>query len=133
MIGFIIVTHGNLGKELIQTAELILNTTLNVSNICIPVQFDFDTIRKTVKDSIKSANKGSGVIVLTDLFGGTPSNICITLLDEMVLEIISGVNLPMVLKTASIKETKDIKAAVEILKKYGQMNISSAREFLKKE
>ena len=132
MIGTVIVTHGNLAAELLKTAEAIAGDKVDIISISIDSNENPEAIRHKVKTAIKSADKGDGVLILTDMFGGTPSNICISFLDEFKAEVVSGVNLPMVLKIPFIKDKSSLSDAANSIKEYGQKNISMATDLLHK-
>jgi len=105
MIGALIITHGRLGNELIKSAELIKGPLENVLPICIDQAKDVEEAKREINGAIKKLDKGKGVLILTDLFGGTPSNISLSFIKEDKVEVLTGVNLPMVLK---LSETKKI-------------------------
>lgn len=105
MIGIIIVSHGELGEALIKSAEMIFENASRIFAISIAsVSVEADSFRKKLLDTIDEADEGNGVIILTDLFGGTPSNLAISALGIKNIEIIAGVNLPMVLKLLTLRE-----------------------------
>jgi len=131
MIGVLIITHGNLGYELIQAAELIKGRIDGVLAISVDPTKGVEELKKEITSSIKKVNKGKGVLILTDLFGGTPSNLSLSFLKEGKLEVISGVNLPMLLKLPDIRE-KDLADFACSIKDYGMRNISLASEILNK-
>ncbi|MDO9528456.1 MAG: PTS fructose transporter subunit IIA [Syntrophales bacterium] len=131
MVGVLIITHGNLGYELIQSAELIKGRMDGVLAISVDPTKGVEELKKEISSSIKKVNKGKGVLILTDLFGGTPSNLSLSFLKEGKLEVISGVNLPMLLKLPDIRE-KDLADFAYSVKDYGMKNISLASEILNK-
>ncbi|MBI5182805.1 MAG: PTS sugar transporter subunit IIA [Nitrospinae bacterium] len=130
MIGVVIITHGSLGIELLKTAEMIIGKTRNVNVVSIDQNNSVDLARARISNAIKEVDAGDGVLVLTDMFGGTPSNISISFLDELNIEVVSGVNLPMLMKVPSIEEKSDIKEAANLIKEYGRENISVASDLL---
>src|SRR5579862_1905445 len=101
MIGGVIVTHGQLANELVAAAEMIVGEFEHITAVSIGWHDDVDVARDQVSEAIERANKGSGVIVLTDMFGGTATNIAATFMGETAVEVVTGVNLPMVIKMAS--------------------------------
>lgn len=131
MVGVLIITHGNLGYELIQAAELIKGRMDGVLAISVDPTKGVEELKKEISSNIKKVNKGKGVLILTDLFGGTPSNLSLSFLKKGKLEVISGVNLPMLLKLPDIREENLADFAYSI-KDYGMKNISLASEILNK-
>ncbi|HNS53746.1 MAG TPA: PTS sugar transporter subunit IIA [Syntrophales bacterium] len=133
MIGVLVVTHGNLGNELIKVAELIKGPQQGILSISVDASRGLDDLRKEITASIRKVDSGSGVLVLTDLFGGTPSNVSLAFLKEGKVEVVTGVNLPMLLKVPDVREKENdlAKFAAEI-RDYGKKNIYLASEVLKK-
>jgi PTS system mannose-specific IIA component len=130
MIGVIITTHGNLGSELIKAAELIRGSLKGVLHVTIDQNKGVETIKKEISTGIKKLDQGQGVLILTDLFGGTPSNISLSFLKDGKVEVITGVNLPMLLKLPDIREGSTLKEFAQLVKDYGVKNISLASEVL---
>lgn len=126
MIGAVIITHGRLGGELLNIAELISGKQENFKAISITSMDKVDDARKKIKNAIKEVDKGKGVLLLTDMFGGTPSNISLSFLDESNVEVITGVNLPMLLKLLDSREEKELKELANLIMEYGRKNISVA-------
>ena len=131
MVGVLIITHGNLGYELIQAAELIKGRMNGVLAISVDPTKGVEDLKKEITSSIKKVDRGKGVLILTDLFGGTPSNLSLSFLKEGKLEVVTGVNLPMLLKLQDIRE-KDLPDFAYFIKDYGRRNISLASEILNK-
>ncbi|MEA1935368.1 MAG: PTS fructose transporter subunit IIA [Thermodesulfobacteriota bacterium] len=131
MVGVLIITHGNLGCELIQAAELIKGRMNGVLAISVDPTKGVEELKKEITSSIKKVNMGKGVLILTDLFGGTPSNLSLSFLKEGKLEVVSGVNLPMLLKLPDVRE-KNLTEFAYFIKDYGRRNISLASEILNK-
>ena len=131
MVGVLIITHGNLGYELIQAAELIKGRMNGVLAISVDPTKGVEELKKEITSSIKKIDKGKGVLILTDLFGGTPSNLSLSFLKEGKLEVVSGVNLPMLLKLPDVRE-KGLTEFAYFIKDYGRRNISLASEILNK-
>ncbi len=133
MIGVLVITHGNLGNELIKVAELIKGPQQGTLSISVDASRGLDDLRKEITASIRKVDSGSGVLVLTDLFGGTPSNVSLAFLKERKVEVVTGVNLPMLLKVPDVREKENdlAKFAAEI-RDYGKKNIYLASEVLKK-
>jgi PTS system mannose-specific IIA component len=132
MIGVIITTHGNLGSELIKAAELIKGKLEGVSYISVDQTSGMEEIKKQISSSIKKLEQGQGVLILTDLFGGTPSNISLSFLKEGKLEVVTGVNLPMLLKLYDKRQEMTLKDFSLYIKDYGKKNIYLASEVLSK-
>lgn len=103
MIGLVLVTHGGLAAELIAAMEHVVGPQAYVKGVCIGPDDDMDQRRKEILDAAKAVNLGDGVILLTDMFGGTPSNLAISVMDKAKGEVIAGVNLPMLIKLASAR------------------------------
>ncbi|GAK57119.1 PTS system mannose/fructose-specific component IIA [Candidatus Vecturithrix granuli] len=131
MVGGVIVSHGQLGKELIATAEMIVGKIPNITSVSIDVTSDVETSREQIRQAIKSVNNGAGVVIFTDMFGGTPSNISLSFLDEANIEVITGVNLAMLLQLSTSGKAEPFQQIVQSLKQRGQENIHIASEFLK--
>lgn len=132
MIGIVLVTHGQLGSALLQTAETVLEKKPEgvVSLRIDPLQ-PVTSLRKSIKQSIKSVANGQGVLLLTDMFGGTPSNLAYSFLEEGVLEVVSGVNLPVLLRAVSLRENHELAALAREVEDYGKKSIYRASSFLK--
>ena len=131
MIGVLIITHGNLGHELIKAAEMIKGDTRGIIPVSLDAKTGVDDIKKEIISAIKKADSGEGVLIMTDLFGGTPSNISLSFLKEEKVEVVTGVNLPMLLKISDIREEKKKLAEfANLVKVYGRKNIYLASEIL---
>ncbi|MFB3816785.1 MAG: PTS sugar transporter subunit IIA [Candidatus Methylomirabilales bacterium] len=133
MIGIVIVTHAELGTELLRTAEEIVGKLPRVEAVSIHATEQIDRARKKIEGVLQRVNDGSGVLILTDLFGGTPSNLVLSYLEAGRLEVVTGVNLPMLMKLPALREEADLRALADKLAKYGQRNILVASEFLAKQ
>lgn len=132
MIGVLITTHGNLGSELIRAAELIRGSLKGVVPVSVDQTKGVEDLKKEISTAIKKLDQGKGVLILTDLFGGTPSNISLSFLKEGKVEVITGVNLPMLLKLPDIREGMQLQEFARLIKDYGIKNISLASEILSK-
>jgi len=130
MIGIIIVTHGNLALELKSVMEHILGVQKNIEIICISSDDDLDERKKDIEGSIKKIGNNNGIVMLTDMFGGTPSNLAISFLKTGKIEIISGVNLPMLVKLIGLRDSNDFNGVVQETKDSAQKYISIASEIL---
>jgi PTS system mannose-specific IIA component len=130
MIGIIIVTHGNLALELKSAMEHILGVQKNIEIICISSDDDLDERKNDIEGSIKKIDNNSGIVMLTDMFGGTPSNLAISFLKTGKIEIISGVNLPMLVKLIGLRDSNDLNRVAQETKDSAQKYISIASEIL---
>ncbi len=133
MIGGVIITHGDLGATLLQVAEKIMGKKLSLPVISIDWKDGVSQISKKeqeIKTAIKRENRGKGVVVFTDIFGGTPTNLCVSLLKSMDVEIITGINLPLLLKFLSERDKMPIQELTRALVKRGKESIGRIRDFL---
>lgn len=132
MTGILIVTHADMGAALIDTLEFILgNKQEKLDAISIDIKQDPESLRKKIKRGIKDVYCENGVIIFTDMFGGTPSNLAYAFLEEGKVEVISGVNLPILLKAVTSREKMEIKALTAALIEHGKKSISLASDILK--
>ena len=109
MIGLVVVTHGRLAVELIAALEHVVGPQSAVMTICIGPDDDMEKRRKEILSSVEKVDSGKGVILLTDMFGGTPSNLAISIMDQSNVEVIAGVNMPMLIKLASNRKAGSLK------------------------
>ena len=130
MVGIIVVAHGGLAQAFVETAEMIVGPTDGFKACSFAQGSDVDSLRRMLKNSIKEVNKGEGVIILTDMFGGTPSNISLSFLENGKVEVVTGVNLPMVITALTKRKGKDIVELTSLLKDGGSKNIHIASEIL---
>jgi PTS system mannose-specific IIA component len=130
MIGLILVTHGKLANEFLVALEHVVGPQTSVATICIGPHDDMEARRHEIAAAIKTVDTGKGVIILSDLFGGTPSNLAISLLDSGRVEVIAGVNLPMLIRLDSARKNLDVKEAVAAAREAGRKYISVASEVL---
>ena len=130
MIGIIVVTHGNLALELKSAMEHILGVQRNIEIISIKPDDDLEIKKSALEESIKRVNEDNGTIILTDMFGGTPSNLAISFLEMGKVEIISGVNLPMLVKLIDLRDSNDLQKVARESKESAQKYISIASEIL---
>ncbi len=132
MTGILVVTHANLGSALIETLEFILEKEQEkLLSISIDIKQDPDNLRKKIKQGISKVKSENGVLILTDMFGGTPSNLSYSFLDEGKIEVLSGVNLPILLKAVTSRKKMDIKTLTASLVEHGKRSISLASDILK--
>ena len=113
MIGIVVVTHGKLALELVAAMEHVVGVQDKTATICIDPDDDMENRKREIVSAIKQTDTGSGVIILTDMFGGTPSNLAISIKNNLNVEVISGVNLPLMIKLASIRNKDSLKTVVE--------------------
>ncbi len=132
MSGVLIVTHGKLGQELIKAAELIRGEMTGMISISVDARKGVEDLKKEITTAIKKADSGKGVLILTDLFGGTPSNISLSFLKKGKVEVVTGVNLPMLLKISEISKETTLIDFADSIKDYGKKNIRLASEILNK-
>ena len=130
MIGLVLVTHGRLADEFVTAMEHVVGKQERVRTVAIGPEDDMERRRADIAAAIAEVNAGRGVIVLTDLFGGTPSNLAISLMERGRVEVIAGINLPMLIRLASARRTMKIKAAVAAARDAGRKYISVASEVL---
>lgn len=131
MIGIVIVTHANLAKEFIVALEHVVGKQKLLRAVCINPNDDMDKKRAEIIDCVKAVNKGEGVIIATDMFGGTPSNLAISNLKDNEIEVIAGVNLPMLIKMVSNRKKINLNQLVKISQESGRKYINIASNFFK--
>jgi len=132
MIGIVIVTHSQLGEALIDAAEFIIGSRpVNLVAVSINVNENVDKLRNKIVEGIKKVDQRKGVLIFTDMFGGTPSNLSYSFLEEGRVEVISGVNLPILIKAANTQEEMKLSELAESLEAYGKKSISLASGILK--
>ena len=130
LVGGLVVTHGQLGQELVAAAETIVGEALAIVAVSIGWDDDVAASQTKIKEAVQKVNQGKGVIILTDMFGGTPSNLALPLLRKGELEIVTGVNLPMIIKVANQASSDSLSELVTRVKEQGQKHISIASELL---
>lgn len=130
MIGLLLVTHGKLALEFKAALEHVVGPQSQLETICIDADDDMEARRQDIVAAVDRANTGAGVIVLTDMFGGTPSNLAISILDGDKVEVLAGVNLPMLVKLASIRADMSLADAVAHASEAGRKYISVASQIL---
>ncbi len=130
IIGLVLVTHGNLAQEFISAMQHVVGRQEKVEAVCIGPEDDMEMRRSEILKKVESADSGSGVVVLTDMFGGTPSNLAISIMDRANVEIIAGVNLPMLIKIASLRKEKSLKETVSGAQEAGKKYINVASQIL---
>jgi len=130
MIGMVLVTHGRLAEEFIAALEHVVGPQDQVAAICIGPDDDMEQRRADILEKVAAMDLGDGVVLLTDLFGGTPSNLSISCMEAAKVEVIAGVNLPMLIKLANVRETKDLTDSVGCARDAGRKYISVASDVL---
>jgi PTS system mannose-specific IIA component len=133
MIGLVIVTHCRLAEELISALEHVVGPQANITAVCIGPEDDMEQRRASILESVARAEEGNGVVLLTDMFGGTPSNLAISIMDKANVEVIAGVNLPMLIKLASVRQTESLEEAAQSAQEAGRKYINIASRLLTQE
>lgn len=131
MIGVVVVTHGRIGEEMVRAALSIVKEPRPIAGVSLEHSEEMDGMRRKIQHAIEEADNGQGVLLLSDMFGGTPSNLCLSFLKEGKVEVVTGVNLPMLIKLASLREDRPLAETADFIKGYGQKNIARATEVLK--
>lgn len=131
MIGVLIVTHKDLAEALLAVCDLILGRQDNVTAVSLDPGAPPEALREQIQRALQQLN-GEGTVILTDMLGGTPSNLSLSFLQEGKVEVVTGVNLPMLLKLASLRERNDLAEVARLLKQSGQSGITVASELLAK-
>ena len=130
MIGMILVTHGRLAEEFVQAMEHVVGSQEAVATICIGPNDDMEARREDIAKAIDEVDTGDGAVILTDLFGGTPSNLAISLLQAGRTEVIAGINLPMLIRLSGARKELDLHGAAAAARDAGRNYITLASEFL---
>ena len=130
MIGMVLVTHGRLAAEFIAALEHVVGPQERVASVCIGPDDDMEQRRQDILRSVAEVDDGSGVVLLTDMFGGTPSNLAISVMDRGKVEVVAGVNLPMLIKLASLRQTEKLADAVRGAQEAGRKYINVASQLL---
>ena len=126
MIGLVIVTHGRLAEEFVSAMEHVVGRQRAVEAVCIGAEDDMERRRQDILEAVARADDGSGVILLTDMFGGTPSNLAISVMEQTRAEVIAGLNLPMLIKLASVRGRENLQSCVAHAQDAGRKYISVA-------
>lgn len=132
MLGIVLVTHGNLASEFVAAAEHVVGGQDQMKAICIHPESDMEKMRSAIIKAAKDVDSGSGVVLLTDMFGGTPSNLAISVMEGQNIEVIAGVNLPMLIKLISLRKTESLKEAALQAQEAGRKYINVASNLLAK-
>lgn len=130
MIGLVLVTHGNLALEFVSAMQHVVGKQEQIEAVCIGPEDDMEMRRAEILEKVNNVDSGSGVVVLTDMFGGTPSNLAISIMSRANVEILAGMNLPMLIKIASLRKEKSIKDTVAGAQEAGKKYINVASQLL---
>jgi PTS system mannose-specific IIA component len=130
MIGIVVVSHSNIGCEMVEATSRIIPEARHMTGVAVESNDPPESIRHEIAKAVSSVDEGEGILILTDMFGGTPSNICMTFLEPEKVEVVSGFNMPMLIKLANIKPGASFMDTVHFIQKYGQRNIVIASEVL---
>ncbi len=131
MIGMVLVTHGQLAREFVAALEHVVGPQQNIVTVCIGPEDDMEQHRNEILQGIREVDKGRGVVLMTDMFGGTPSNLAISVMSDAKVEVIAGVNLPMLIKFSSVRESESLADAVASAQEAGRKYINVASSLLK--
>ena len=130
MIGMVLVTHGRLAVEFIAALEHVVGPQQRIAAVCIGAEDDMEQRRRDILESVARVEEGDGVVLLTDMFGGTPSNLAISVLDRANVEVIAGVNLPMLIKLATLRQSESLERTVLGAQEAGRKYINVASQLL---
>jgi mannose PTS system EIIA component len=130
MIGMVLVTHGRLAAEFAAALEHVVGAQTQIAAVCIGPDDDMERRRQDILRSIAEVDSGDGVVLLTDMFGGTPSNLAISVMDRAKIEVVAGVNLPMLIKLASLRQTESLERTVLGAQEAGRKYINVASQLL---
>jgi PTS system mannose-specific IIA component len=130
MIGIVLVTHGRLAAEFIAALEHVVGAQRQIAAICIGPDDDMEQRRQEILSSITAVDSGDGAVLLTDMFGGTPSNLAISVMDQARIEVIAGINLPMLIKLASLRQSEGLERSVVGAQEAGRKYINVASQLL---
>ncbi|MFV1849749.1 MAG: PTS sugar transporter subunit IIA [Porticoccaceae bacterium] len=130
MIGMVLVTHGDLAKEFVSALQHVVGEQENVASVCIGPDDDMEQRRSDILASVEKVDSGKGVVLLTDMFGGTPSNLAISIMEQANVEVIAGVNLPLLIKLASVRIDGTLAETVNAAQDAGRKYINVASRLL---
>ncbi|HEV7417082.1 PTS sugar transporter subunit IIA [Tianweitania sediminis] len=130
MIGLVLVTHGRLAEEFRFAVEHVVGAQLQCATVCIGPEDDMEQRRQDIVDAVAAVDTGAGVIILTDMFGGTPSNLAISVMEPGRVEVIAGMNLPMLIKLSSVRVTHAMQQALDYAQMAGRKYINVASQLL---
>ncbi|SNB65223.1 PTS system, mannose-specific IIA component [Arboricoccus pini] len=130
MIGLVLVTHGQLADAFVAALEHVVGPQSQIQTVCIGADDDVEQRRQDIVEAVRAVDLGDGVIILTDMFGGTPSNLAISTMERAGVEVIAGANLPMLIKLATIRNTEPLDTAVLAAQEAGRKYINIASKLL---
>ncbi|MGH7037039.1 MAG: PTS sugar transporter subunit IIA [Stellaceae bacterium] len=130
MIGMVLVTHGRLAAEFIAALEHVVGAQTQIAAVCIGPEDDMEERRQDILRSITAVDSGEGAVLLTDMFGGTPSNLAISVMEQPKIEVIAGINLPMLIKLASLRQSESLERTVLGAQEAGRKYINVASQLL---
>jgi len=130
MIGLVLVTHGRLAEEFVAAMEHVVGPQTQICSVCIGAEDDIEERRADIVRAIDDVDDGHGVVVLTDMFGGTPSNLAISVMSQPKVEVLAGINLPMLIKLAKVRETASLQDAVNAAQEAGRKYCTIASRVL---
>lgn len=130
MIGMVLVTHGKLAEEFVHAMQHVVGRQDQVATVCIGPNDDMERRRRDIADGVAEVDSGDGAVILTDLFGGTPSNLAISLMGSGQIEVIAGINLPMLIRLAGVRKSMGLREAAKAARDSGRSYITIASEFL---
>ncbi|HTV67489.1 MAG TPA: PTS sugar transporter subunit IIA [Rhizobiaceae bacterium] len=130
MIGLVLVTHGQLAQEFRNAVEHVVGPQKNFETVSIGADDDMEQRRRDIVAAVERANTGTGVVILTDMFGGTPSNLAISVMDAGKVEVVAGMNLPMLIKLSSVRANDDMEVAIQAAQMAGRKYINVASQLL---
>ncbi|MBI4126306.1 MAG: PTS sugar transporter subunit IIA [Deltaproteobacteria bacterium] len=131
MIGVVVVTHGGIGLEMVKAVHRIIPEVTHLVAVAVESNDPPEHIRSDIQRALEKVNAGEGVLILTDMFGGTPSNVCLSFLNLPAIEVVSGVNLPMLIKLATYRQrAESLSALSQFIQQYGQRNVVIASRIL---
>lgn len=131
MTGIVLVSHGRLASEMLLTAELIVGPVEKAGAVDIPPGASMDEVSRMIEEAVSACDDGDGVLLMTDMFGGTPSNVGLSFLGHRTLEVVTGFNLPMVVKLPAARKTMGLSDLVHFIRDYGQRNITVPGDMLR--
>jgi PTS system mannose-specific IIA component len=130
MIGLVLVTHGRLAAEFIAALEHVVGPQQRVAAVCIGAEDDMEQRGRDILDSVAKVEEGDGVVLLTDMFGGTPSNLAISCMSRPKVEVLAGINLPMLVKLAKVREERSLPDAIALAQEAGRKYVTIASRVL---
>ncbi len=132
MIGVVVAAHGSLAQELVQTTSFIVGEQENIVAITVDPSASVDEMKNAIKKAIRQVDSGDGILILTDMFGGTPANMSLSFLEEGKVEVITGVNLPMLIRLSQCREAMTLAEAAQSLVEYARKSINQATQILQR-